>query len=899
MTDRRLIEDSLPLAEISEQSAREKSIRHGHISTIHIWWARRPLAASRAAIFAAAAPSPLDEAHRSAMHADLANAVRWENIAEPTAIASLTRHLVNPNDTKRRLRLLDPFGGGGAIPLEGLRLGLDVVSNDLNPIAHLIQRCTLLYPQKFGGLEAPVFADSPNTIGGLVRGEALALDLDHWCKRIALRVEAKLAGCYSGDTNKRAGAYIWVRTIACRNPACRGTIPIYKQTWLSQSAKLVMRFEYDRQSKDFDVQVGTLLSTDDPGNGTISRDKVECPYCGAITGGSDLRKVAETDGFGERIVCVVESDRGRNKEYRAPTPADDAAFARARKLLIATEKADPARIPDQELPYLRSIFNVHVYGIRRWRDLFNPRQLLLLVTLAEEIAASNQEMRAESNVDPEYADAMAAYLTLMLGRAADYNSAICRWVSRGEFVANTFARQALGMVWDYSEIDAFAGAAGSWDGAYDWIRRVILHAATISRPAKLLRGSATRLADDGVFDLIITDPPYYDAVPYADLSDFFYVWARLCLRDIFPDDFATELTPKRDEAVQLAERNPKYSYKTKERFEELLTESFTRCRSLLADDGILGVMFAHKATSAWETAISSLLSAGFVVTASWPLDTEMGARLRGQDSAALASSVLIVCRKRTGSEDGFMDDVEPALEQRLHERLDYFWSQGIRGADFFMSAIGPAVEVFGRFRRVMKLSGDEVTVAELLDRVRGIVADYALQRIVHGEAAGNVDHASRFYVIWRWAFGTADVEAGEAIHMAQSMGVEFDALVAEKGVLNKKGDKVSLKGPLDRKKVKGLGEPAATGTLAPLIDVLHRAANLWAAGERQDLADFLATALPPGGADRMQRLAQSIVDVLPPGDKERGLYENFLVGARSLPAPTKKDDAAVKQQKLF
>jgi putative DNA methylase len=319
----------------------------------------------------------------------------------------------------------------------------------------------------------------------------------------------------------------------------------------------------------------------------------------------------------------------------------------------------------------------------------------------------------------------------------------------------------------------------------------------------------------------------------------------------------------------------------------------------LKNEGILVIVFAHKSTAAWETILKALLDSNLVVTASWPIETEKPGRTRAIGSAALASSVFIVCRKRSAHDDGFVDDVEPALKERLHERLDYFWSQGIRGADFFMSAIGPAVEVFGHHKRVLKLSGEEVTIAELLDKVRGIVADYALQRIVHGEAAGNVDEASRFYVIWRWAFGTSQVESGEAIHMAQSMGCEFSELVADRGVLNKEGNKVSLKGPLDRKKVKGLGEPNDTGTLAPLVDVLHRAANLWAAGERHDLADFLVEALPPGGADPMQQLAQSIVDVLAPGDKERALYENFLVGSRSLPAPTKIDETSGKQQKLF
>lgn len=318
-------------------------------------------------------------------------------------------------------------------------------------------------------------------------------------------------------------------------------------------------------------------------------------------------------------------------------------------------------------------------------------------------------------------------------------------------------------------------------------------------------------------------------MPYSDLSDYFYVWLRRAIGEVHPEALATEVTPKRSEMVQ----NPAHN-KSAEFFESAMSRAFGEMHRTLKDSGIMVLVFAHKSTAAWETLLKALLDNNLVVTASWPIETEKPGRTRAIGSAALASSVFIVCRKRSAHEEGFVDDVEPALKSRLHERLDYFWSQGIRGADFFMSAIGPAVEVFGRHKRVLKLSGDEVTIAELLDKVRGIVADYALQRIVHGEAAGNVDEASRFYVIWRWAFGTTEVESGEAIHMAQSMGVEFNELVAEKGVLHKKGDKVSLKGPLDRKKVKGLGEPAATGTLAPLIDVLHRAANLWAAGERQD-----------------------------------------------------------------
>lgn len=900
MTDRRLIEDSLPLAEVSAFSAKEKNIRHGHLSTLHIWWARRPLAAARAAILGSLLPSGGTDEERQRSHELIVSACDWKNISSPAHAAAVRGALAEAlGRSLNDVVLYDPFAGGGAIPLEGVRLGLHVVANDLNPIAHLLQRCTTEFPQRFAGRPKPSFSKKNMTSYG--PGDALALDFEHWAAQLQERARKRLDGCYSvGEARgSSVAAYFWVRILSCANPSCRGRIPLIKQYWLSKAGNisLIPRFA----KGDFSFDVGVPGDHFDPSVGTVDRDKVSCPHCQQVTTGQQLRAAGATR-WPERMVAVFEVGPGRGtRRYRAAKGSDELAYARAQNALKQLERERPELFPTEELPYLRSIFNVHVYGIRRWRDLFNDRQLLTLGVLCESVAEIYREMVSATG-DEAYAAAIAAYLGLLVDRVADYNSSICRWDNSRESLSNTFSRQALGMVWDYAETDPYAGGSGSLASSIDWISRVLRHCASCPVPAVVTRGSAARknpVLHDGSVDLVITDPPYYDAVPYADLSDFFYVWAKRSLGEVFPDVFATELTPKRDEAVQLAERNKEYSYKTKDRFEELLTDAFRVARTSLKPEGLCAVMFAHKSTSAWETLLASLLRSGLVVTASWPLDTEMGSRLRSQNSAALASSVLIVCRPVATSDDGFLDDVEPALKARLHERLDYFWSQGIRGADFFMSAIGPAVEVFGRHKRVLKLSGEEVSIAELLDKVRGIVADYALQRIVHGEAAGNVDDSSRFYVIWRWAFGTTEVEAGEAIHMAQSMGVEFDALVADKGVLNKKGDKVSLKGPLDRKKVKGLGEPAATGTLAPLIDVLHRAANLWAAGERQDLADFLATALPPGGADRMQRLAQSIVDVLPPGDKERGLYENFLVGARSLPAPTKKDEAAVKQQKLF
>lgn len=894
MNDRRLIEDSLPLAEISEYSAKEKSIRHGHISTLHLWWARRPLAAARAATMAALLPAPRSEEERQKFHQLITDNLDWELGKEPQRLVNRLRAILREHGLVDAPKILDPFSGGGTLPLEAERLGAEAFATDLNPVAHLIQLATLYYPQRFAHLKSK---RSPQD--QLTGRSRLISELEHWSQKVLQRVASDIAEYYRTDDGNEAVLYIWARTVACQNPACRATIPLIGSYYLIKNSDYVVallpRVSADRRSVDFDVVENPDPSVD-LSTGTITRANAVCPCCGQITPAKAIKVEGMRCGLGHKLLAVAVREGARGKRFRVPTKEEA-----DRALVVPAPEAfgDLPAVPHEPMPPQGTLgFRIQPYGMNTWGSIYNPRQALAMATFARhvrrivsEVRDANQDLGEEAD---EFSRAIATYLGLCVSRLSDFCSTICVLnYNRGGAVAHTFRLQAVPMTWDYAETNPLNPLAGSWQRiASDMVR--VVEGLQFGGTAAVQRTSADSLpfgAD--TFDAVITDPPYYDAVPYSDLSDYFYVWLRRAIGEVHPEVLATELTPKRSEMVQ----NPAHN-KTAEFFEYAMSRAFSEMHRTLKDSGIMVLVFAHKSTAAWETLLKALLDNNLVVTASWPVETEKPGRTRAIGSAALASSVFIVCRKRSVHEDGFIDDVEPALKTRLQERLDYFWSQGIRGADFFMSAIGPAVEVFGRHKRVLKLSGDEVTIAELLDKVRGIVADYALQRIVHGEAAGHVDEASRFYVIWRWAFGSAEVESGEAIHMAQSMGVEFNELVADKGVLHKKGDKVSLKGPLDRKTVKGLGEPAATGTLAPLIDVLHRAANLWAAGERQDLADFLAIALPPGGADRMQRLAQSIVDVLPPGDKERGLYENFLVGARSLPAPTKKDEA-VKQQKLF
>ena len=917
MTDRRLIEDSLPLAEISEQSAREKSIRQGNISGIHLWWARRPLPACRAAVYAALAPAPESPDERESQHSLIRDISNWDHLEYKhpmhSAFAEASHRLRSYSDSAPKV--LDPFSGGGAIPLEAARLGCAAYANDLNPVAHVVEFATLKAPQALFRHAASLPLNTRARKGLLERTpEERAKEFFDACVQwISARAGEKLSALYPEPAPGKPEAigFIWARVMACGNPACRQDVPLVRSWVLANRGHEVWHIEPDFASKSDKSSFSVRCMPTDPAiPPTVDGANLSCPFCGEITAAKAVRDYARNSGFRYRMLAAIEQEKPRGKKhYRSVTECeishathDAAVMVKALEALPPYADGTPVVIDEPMPPRGTLGFRVNNYGMRSWRDIYLPRQLCAVTHFAEAVASLAEASDSPAAEAPaEAREAVCVLMACALAKMAVYNTSTCRWqagtsTKRGEFPVDTFGGgQKLSMTWDFVETTPLGFGSGSWATSAANVWGSIEPLLRLNPAVEIHSGSADDLSyPDAFFDAVVTDPPYYDAVPYSDLSDFFYGIHRRALRTVFPNLFSGNATPKRREIVE-----NKGHQKDRDFFESRIAVAFSEIARVLKDDGPAVIVFAHKDTRAWETLIRALLSAGLVVSASWPLETERPGRLRAKDSAALSSSVFIACHKRRHENEGFLDDVEPELKTRLHERLDYFWSQGIRGADFFMSAIGPAVEVFGRHKRVLKLSGEEVTIAELLDRVRGIVADYALQRIVHGEAAGDVDEASRFYVIWRWAFGTTEVDSGEAIHMAQSMGCEFNELVADRGVLHKKGDKVNLKVSLDRKKIKGLGDPAATGTRAPLIDVLHRAANLWAAGERQELADFLGAALPAGGADHMQRLAQSIVDVLPPGDKERALYENFLVGSRSLPAPTQPVETADPQMKLF
>jgi adenine-specific DNA methylase len=895
---KRLIEVNFPLREVSEDSVREKNIRHGHISTLHIWWARRPLAASRATALAALLPDPGEGAKRDRLLELIKDISPWEVDSKDTPqsreLLEQARKLILEAHGGNPPKVLDCFAGGGAIPLEALRLGCETYALDYNPVAVLLLKAVLEYPQKFRSAvkahqqphpksqqQRDLLPDAQSPIAN-----PLLEAVKYWGNWVLEEARKELEKFYPKDKDGSIPVgYIWARTLPCQNPECGAEIPLMRQTWLAKKAnkKVALRMVPDKRRRQvaFEIVEGKKVDFD-PEEGTVSRAHVRCPMpnCGATIGDDTTRRLFRQGKAGQRMVAVVLSHPKRTgKTYRLPTDRDLEAYAAAEAALQT--KCDRLRrdwgiepVPDEPLPLMSGVFNVPLYGLTRWGDLFNARQKLALVTFAGAVRRAHAQM-LQAHTDHDFAKAVTTYLGLVVSRMSDFESDLCRWHPQWEFVPNTFARQALPMGWDYAELVPLSPVlTGTFESMHRQIVDVLVNLAPCSAERwQALHGSATALPwPDNFFDAVLTDPPYYINVPYADLSDFFYVWLKRTIGELYPDLFSTPLTPKSEEICQMQHWDPeRYREKTKDWFERMLTDAFREIHRVLKPDGVAVIVFAHKTTEAWETVINALLKSGLYMTASWPIHTEMQSRLRAQESAALASSIYMVCRKRTGRIIGEFPQVRKEIERRVRERLEWFWAAGIRGADFFMSAIGPAVEVFGRYERVEKLTGEPVEVRELLEYVRRVVSEFALARILGSAELGGVDPETRFYLLWRWTFNHARVPFDEARKLATAVGTELTALWGPGQLVKKEKEYVRVFGPQDRQKDKKFMERLGNGTM---VDALHRACLYWERGERRKLDEHLKQTY--GANDMFWRVAQHIAEVLPEGDKEKQLLQGLL-----------------------
>lgn len=880
------IEVDFPVKEVSAESAREKSIRHGHISTLHIWWARRPLAASRATIYASLTPEPENEKERKEKLKFISELSKWENSLNMALIEKARKDILEANGGEPP-KVLDPFAGGGAIPLEALRLGCETFASDLNPVAVLIEKATLEYPQKYGRSKK---VKSEGSLEGEIEINPLLEDVKRWGDWVLEEARKEIVKFYPHDSDGGIPvAYIWARTLKCQNPSCGAEVPLLRQTWLVKKSnkKVAFKISVNRKTSPptLDYEVVDEKSIDfDPSEGTISRANVVCPACGSGIDGDKVREEAQAGRMAERMVAVVLNHPGRQgKTYRAAARSDLVFFSNAiqavrEKVSSLEKKWGISPVPDEPTPTGKGsgaerAFSVRNYGLTRWGDLFNPRQKLALITLTDKVRQAYEALLSQHR-DPDYARAVATYLALVVDRVADKNATIVVWDSSRDMPSHVFARPTLPMVWDYAEINVFSGATGDWHSALEWVLRVIDHESRcLAQPANVTQAAAQSMVfPDEEFDAVFTDPPYYDSVPYSYLSDFFYSWLKRTAGQVHPELFSTPLSPKTGEIVA-------YSYgeggleEGKSYFEETITLSFTEICRILKPNGIACIVFAHKSTDAWEAIINALLDSGLYLTASWPINTEMKARLRARESAALASSIYMVCRKRTSSEVAYYNDLRPQIEQRIHEKLDQFWDEGIGGSDLFISAIGPAMEVYGKYERVEKLSGEKVSALELLEFIRGVVSEYSLSKILKKPDLGGVDIEARFYLLWRWTYNNAKLNFDDARKLSQAVGIEL-AEYWDKGFVRKEKEFIRVLEARER------GNELLKRNPENMVDILHQVLILWSQNDRKVITEVLTKTGQLHNNDFWQ-LAQAISEVLPEGDKEKQMLQGFLYGKDS------------------
>jgi putative DNA methylase len=669
---RKLIEVALPLEAINRESAREKSIRHGHPSTLHLWWARRPLAAARAVLFAQLVDDPsarpeefptqvAQDVERKRLFELMERLVKWENSTDEKLFAQAHAEILKSTGGNPP-PILDPFAGGGSIPLEAQRLGLEVHASDLNPVAVLINKAMIEIPPKYAG-RPPVF---PGAAEGAVqhwpRATGLAEDVRRYGAWMREQAQGRIGHVYPQATLPNGSkanvvAWIWARTVICPNPACGAEIPMASTWWLSKKKDRPTWIQPVVVGKrvDFEIKVDKSGPPDPPKRGRGA--KFTCIVCNDTTTDTHVKAEAMAGRMGARLLALV-AEGNRRRVYLPATEAqiDVAAVAR------------PDDVPEESLAIdPRNIWCVN-YGLTTFADLFTNRQLLTLTTFSDLVGMARDRAAVdakEAGLAPEdaesYANAVALYLAFALSKMADRGSTICSWVLQRESVRNTFTRQAIPMTWDFVEMNMMLAGAGSFGGAVDWTVESLegLTNGSRSPQAKVGQADASALPLRRGSCVVSTDPPYYDNIGYADLSDFFYVWLRRSLGSMYLDVTGTMLTPKSEELVATPYRFGGSKAKAEEHFERGFVRAFTRIRENQVPDIPITVFYAFKqaesddagiASTGWETMLNGLIEAGLSVTATWPVRTERPDRSIGLGTNALASSIVLACRPRSGRE---------------------------------------------------------------------------------------------------------------------------------------------------------------------------------------------------------------------------------------------------------
>ena len=829
---RKLIEVSIPLEEINEQAAREKSIRHGHPSTLHLWWARRPLAAARTVLFGQLVDDPSSnveeyerqaveagvpsadrgewvkdrvDGERARLHGIMARLANWDNLKDD-ALWKQARAEIRTSTGGNPPAIVDPFAGGGAIPLEAQRLGLEAHASDLNPVAVLINRAMIEIPPKFAG-RAPV---SPNAQGGTLEwkaAEGLAEDVRRYGEWMRDRAKERIGHLYPEATLEDGSkapviAWIWARTVTCPNPACGIEMPLVRSWWLGKKkgkeAYIVPTVVDGRV--EFSIGHGKENAPTKDNDGTVNRTGANCVACATPADLKYVRSEAKDARMGQVLMATV-AQGSRARIYVAPDEVQHEA--------ANVEK--PRRTPKGQIPDKAPSFRVQAYGFENYSDLFTNRQLTALTTFTELVGEARQQVLEDALASgmPEgeplskgghdaaaYADAVATYLAFAISKLADRGSSLVTWFIGRESTRNTFSRQALPMSWDFVETNALYRGTGTFDGAVGWTADSIPCAGD-------LRGSTASVGDAVTCNfngaVISTDPPYYDNIGYSDLSDFFYVWLRQSLRKIHPDLFGSMLVPKEDELVANPYRHGGRQG-AQEFFEDGFSHVFAHARESANDEYPITVYYAFKqsdtdasgkASTGWETLLEGMVRNRWQVTSTWPMRSELSNRMLASGTNALASSIVLSLRPRPEGA-GVIDkrEFQDELLAELPDKLREMQQGTIAPVDMPQAAIGPGMAIFSKYDRVLESDGSSVTVRQALQLINRILDE------VTNEQEGDFEPPTRWCVKWFTQNGFKQAPYGTAETLASAMNTSMN-LLARSGAVESGGGRVRLLSPDD------------------------------------------------------------------------------------------------------
>ena len=811
---KKLIETSLPLEAINAASAREKSIRHGHPSTLHLYWSRKPLATARAVLFAQLVDDPASrpdefptvesqDKERARLHALMEKLIIWENSNDEKLLEQAREEIRKSNNGKLPA-VVDPFAGGGSIPLEAQRLGLESHASDLNPLAVLINKALIEIPPKFAGW-SPVFPGVAEEQSSWLRAEGLAADVQHYGQWLRDEAEKRIGHLYPkvtapGGTEHTVIAWKWARTVISPNPANPIETPLVNSWWLSK--KKGKEAWVKATVVDGQVQYEVQHNADGPkgdADGTVNRRGAVSIADGTPIDLGYIRAESRAGRMGAHLIAVV-ADGGKGRVYVSPNE----------KHMSLAQVPRPDDLPVSELPEKALGFRVQAYGFEQWVDLFTNRQLVALTTLSDLVSEVRNkvledalnagipagERLEDGGVGAEaYADAVATYLALGVSRTADYCNALCTWNINRDGVAHLFTRQAIPMVWDYVETNILSNSSGNFLGQLGWIAKVIQNTPA---QANGVSSHVNAVSRDYVDLVVSTDPPYYDNIGYSDLSDFFYVWLRKSLRTIHPSVVGTMLTPKADELVA----NP-YRHDGKQGAEKFFIEGFNSVFHRIREDDAssdvpMTVYYAYKqqdsgkdgtSSTGWHTLLDGLIQSGWEITATWPMRSERKGRMLSLNTNALASSILLACRPRPADARAVARRAfVAALKSELPEALRTLMQGAIAPVDLAQAAIGPGISVFSRYAKVREADGSDMSVRDALQLINATLDE------VLGEQESDLDSDTRFAVRWYRQYGWKADSSGIADQLARSSDTSL-AELQRGGIFEAKGGKARLLSP--------------------------------------------------------------------------------------------------------